>query len=564
MVEALPLHLLLARGRAAEWPVAWRRDRTLDFAAFRCLAGRWRAAFAAAPGRDWALYLQDAFEFAAALFGAWHAGKRVYLPADALPATLVRLAERVAGFAGDLPPERRPLAASDEAEPSAWEALDPAAPALVVYTSGSSGEPVAIEKRLGQLFDEAATLAACWDAELGDTRVLATVSHQHIYGLLFRLLWPLASGRAFDAGRLAFPEDIAAALAARGPAVLVASPAHLKRLPLNLPWPEARAGLRALFSSGGPLPDEALADCRSLLGQAPIEVYGSSETGGIAWRRRERDDAARWRALPGVELVAEADALRVRSPYQGGEDGFLTADRVRFHADGFELLGRADHIVKIEEKRVSLSAMERLLIASGLVAEARVLALPGARLTLGVVAVPSEAGWRLHDQAGKRALNAALRAALSAAVEAGVLPRRWRYGWALPCDAQGKTKESDLIARFDPRRPTARLVSRTDDAATLEIEVAAASPFFDGHFPGSPILPGVTQLEWSVLFGRELFALPADFLRMEAVKFQQVIPPGTALRLELGWNAARGALSFRFTSAAGNHASGRLLFGAAP
>ena len=71
------------------------------------------------------------------------------------------------------------------------------------------------------------------------------------------------------------------------PAVLVASPAHLKRLPPALPWGLAAARLSGLFSSGGPLPDAALADCRSLLLQAPIEVYGSTETGGIAWRRRD-------------------------------------------------------------------------------------------------------------------------------------------------------------------------------------------------------------------------------------------------------------------------------------
>ncbi|MFC4160460.1 AMP-binding protein [Chitinimonas lacunae] len=561
MAELLRLDSLLSLGRPPGWPVAWRDGQWLSFADFSGRAAAWQQAFAASPGRDWALYLHDSFDFAAALFGAWHAGKRVYLPADVLPATVARLAGQVDGFAGDLPHTQQPLRPLAPSRPTRWSSLDRQAQALVVYTSGSSGEPVAIPKRLGQLFDEVETLAACWEGELDGAPVLATVSHQHIYGLLFRLLWPLAAGRPFDAGRLAFPEDIVAALAARGPAVLVASPAHLKRLPRTLPWQTARPGLRALFSSGGPLSDEALADCRELLGQAPVEVYGSSETGGVAWRRRDQPAAALWRALPRVELSCEDGALRVHSPYQGGGDGFLTADRVRLGADGFELLGRADRIVKIEEKRVSLGALERLLLDSGLVEEARVVALPGPRLTLGVVAVPSAAGWRCYDESGKRGLNGRLRAALAGAVEPSALPRRWRYGWALPLDSQGKTKESDLIARFDPRRPSARLQARSEESALLDIDVAATSPFFDGHFPATPILPGVTQLEWAVLFGRELFELPADFLRLEAVKFQQVIPPGTLLQLELGWQAARTTLSFRFSSAAGQHASGRIVFG---
>ncbi len=42
--------------------------------------------------------------------------------------------------------------------------------------------------------------------------------------------------------------------------------------------------LRAIFSSGGPLPFEVAQESKRLLGPVPIEVYGSSETGGIAWR----------------------------------------------------------------------------------------------------------------------------------------------------------------------------------------------------------------------------------------------------------------------------------------
>src|SRR5262249_8163800 len=116
--------------------------------------------------------------------------------------------------------------------------------------------------------------------------IWATVTHQHIYGLLFRVLWPLAAGRPFAAGRLVFNEEIAHRVA--GPAVLVASPAHLRRLPETVDWSPVRAGLRAVFSSGGPLPPEAADATLALLGVAPVEVYGSSETGGVAWRQRAR------------------------------------------------------------------------------------------------------------------------------------------------------------------------------------------------------------------------------------------------------------------------------------
>ena len=98
-------------------------------------------------------------------------------------------------------------------------------------------------------------------------------------------------------------------------------------------------------------------------------------------------------------------------------------------------------------------------------------------------------------------------------------------------------------------------------AIRTEATVPESSTIFEGHFPGTPILPGVTQLDWAILLGRELFPIPPDFLRMEVIKFQQVISPGTTLTFELTWNAERGVLSYKITSVSGSHASGRIAFG---
>src|SRR5262249_49086372 len=137
------------------------------------------------------------------------------------------------------------------------------------------------------------------------------------------------------------------------------------------------AGLRAVFSSGGPLPPEAADATLALLGAAPVEVYGSSETGGVAWRQRARHGDT-WQPLPGIEFRVDGGELAVRSPHLPELEWFHTAARATLAADGmdgFELHGRADRIVKIEEKRVSLTALEQRLAISGDVAEARVLML---------------------------------------------------------------------------------------------------------------------------------------------------------------------------------------------
>ena len=78
------------------------------------------------------------------------------------------------------------------------------------------------------------------------------------------------------------------------------------------------------------------------------------------------------------------------------------------------------------------------------------------------------------------------------------------------------------------------------------------------------ILPGVAQLDWAIRFGREAFVMPPRFLRMEALKFQQVLRPGARVTLSLEWLPEKGALQFRYQSAVGTHASGRVSFGEAP
>ena len=81
---------------------------------------------------------------------------------------------------------------------------------------------------------------------------------------------------------------------------------------------------------------------------------------------------------------------------------------------------------------------------------------------------------------------------------------------------------------------------------------------FEGHFPQAAILPGVVLVDWAVRLGREAFGLSGGLLRMEALKFQQLVRPGIELTAELAW--VPGRLDFRFTSTHGVHAGCRLRF----
>lgn len=518
----------------------------------------WHAAFTVAPGRDWALYFDDALAFSAALFGAWHAGKRVWLAPDNLPATLDALQSHVTGFVGDVGAPYPSLAASVGSVDVDLPALDARACELVVFTSGSTGEPSAINKRLDQLACEVDALQAAFGAGIDGARIHGTVSHQHIYGLLFRVLWPLAAGRPIQP-RCFFHEDLVRVLA-EADAVLVATPAHLKRLPAQLDWAGVHGHLRAVFSSGGPLPVEAAIQVRQLLGVAATEVYGSSETGGIAWRRWY-DTAPAWQALPGVQWRVEDGCLEVASGHLETTDWWRTQDRVQALDDGcFRLLGRADRIVKVEERRVSLDALERALCADPQVAEAQVFMLAGAREQLAAVVVPADPALVGADEAERRTFFRRLGAVLARSHDAVVRPRRWRLVTAMPLNAQGKVPHAALEALFRPLMPVPQWMQKSHDSALLQLVLDPALRVFDGHFPQARILPGVAQLDWAVGYGRQAFAIPLHFVRMDVVKFQQVARPGDVLALQLDWDAPQGMLAFRYTSGHGVHASGKIIF----
>ncbi|WP_256078965.1 AMP-binding protein [Massilia sp. YIM B04103] len=573
---------LLQRDPAA--CVGWRADQPLSHAWLLARVRAWSALLAGQPGRDYALYLDDSLEFGAALLGAWQAGKTVWLTADTLDASCAALQDKVDGFLGQFPPQWQPLAAPGDMAPEAGAAPPPHSlagdfPALVVHTSGSTGAAQAVPKRLSQLASEVAVLERMFGARLGDAAIVATVSHQHIYGLLFKVLWPLCAARPLQALSVQYPEELAQALAQRA-SVLVSSPAHLKRLPAHLDWTAAADRLRAMFSSGGPLPEEAALAAGVMLGQVPLEIYGSSETGGVAWRQRAPGAAASvcWQAFPNVEWRIATDAeqgegaLEVRSPHLPDADWLALADRARpAGPQAFELLGRADRIVKVEEKRVSLDALEAALLACGLAEQARIVPDDGARVRLAAFVVLNQEGKAELAAQGKAALNQRLRAALAPVAEAVALPRRWRYLDSLPLNAQGKTTRAALLALLDeepaaleqrPRQPHWRELERGEQRLLLELSVPPDLLYFEGHFPGSPILPGVAQLDWAIGQARQAFDVPPVFREVAALKFQQVIVPGATVQLELLHDRAKASVQFRYLSAAGQHASGRLLFSA--
>ncbi|MDP9938500.1 acyl-CoA synthetase family protein [Ectopseudomonas alcaliphila] len=560
----LPITDLLSEAQPARQVAL---EPTLHHPELRQRALRLAAGLQARGVQRVALYLEDAAELAIALLGAWRAGVQVLLPADAQVQTRQRLAAQVDLWLDDL--------TGLDAEPLPGATLQPEHCRLTLCTSGSSGEPKLIDKSLAQLANEVEALERLWGPNLGQATILGSVACQHIYGLLFRLLWPLCAGRPLYRRALPFPEDlqqaslaiargsasVASAVACAAPGFAwVASPALLKRMGDNLDW-TALSRVKRVFSSGGALPVEAAQTLRERLGQWPTEIYGSSETGGIGWRQ---GDTA-WQAFSGVELsLDETGALRIASPYLPAGHIEQSADAAEIGADGrFVLRGRLDRIVKLEEKRISLPMLEQALSGHDWVTDARLGVIQEGRAFLGAVLALSPNGLHALRNQGRRAVTETLRRHLAEHCEAIALPRRWRLLLELPYSSQGKLTQSQIEALLAAPRPTRVEPVSTEERDgewLLQLQVPPDLAHFTGHFPQTPVLPGVVQVDWAQQLARQLIEhLPPRFAGMEVLKFQQLVRPGDTLQLSLRFDAERGKLYFAYRNGEAACSSGRIL-----
>jgi acyl-CoA synthetase (AMP-forming)/AMP-acid ligase II/3-hydroxymyristoyl/3-hydroxydecanoyl-(acyl carrier protein) dehydratase len=542
----MPPYASLARlaqaERAPDHPVAWRGSETIGWERFRAEVAA--AARHVAGCRAAALICRDSHRFAVGLFGLLAAGVTVVLPPNARPGTLAGLAGSFDRLIGD---DDLPAAGAE-----LWTAPLAATSRIDFFTSGSTGSPKRIECPLARLDGEVAALERSWGAAVGAAAALATVPHHHIYGLAFKLLWPLAAGRRFAAVTHDLWEGLLAELPAG--AVIVSSPAHLSRLGGLDPLPAGRTPA-LLLSAGAALPAAAAADALRVFGVLPTEIYGSTETGAVATRRQTSPEPP-WQPLPGNQMAVTAEGrLSLKAPYVDPDHWVELADRAESTRDGgFHLRGRIDRVAKIEGKRIGLDEVERDLRALAEVAAAAVLVLDGDPAVLAAVVVPSAAGRARLDRLGRFRFSRHLRSALAATQEAAGRPRRWRFVEALPTDALGKHSAAllaDLFAGADPHvqaDPQPEPVPRPEPAPRLpgilavrtepgraEIDLAVSPDlfWFQGHFPEAPILPGVVQLDWALEFARRYLGLATPAARSFQVKYKTAIVPGLRLTLAL-------------------------------
>ena len=328
-----------------------------------------------------------------------------------------------------------------------WNAIDARKTVLYLYTSGSTGKPKAVRHTLYEMELDYDFVMSMWGKEFHKRILISSVNPHHIFGFLFAALRPVTICVPFRRERIVQPEELQSQT--DSPVTFISTPAFLKRC-VEDPDLAGGAGLKdpLVIVSGGALQPEEAGEAEKVLGSWPIELYGSTETSGIAWRQTNK--SLEWSPFFDVGFrKGEDGCLILNSPFIEDKRDFVTSDLVEIRPDGhFLLLGRKDSVVKIEEKRISLTEVEGRIMELGIAKDCTVVAFNDRRQYLAAVVVLNGKGHELLDPMNPAERLKYLRTALARWFEPIVIPRKWRFVAQIPQDSMGKKKRVEILALF--------------------------------------------------------------------------------------------------------------------
>ena len=417
---------------------------------------------------------------------------------------------------------------------------------VIFATSGSSGTAKRIVRSEESLQADAAALVAEFaDLWGGRPTVVSSVPVDHMYGALWRVRAPAKAGSPVESDTVLSAEGLTAAFARYGRFLFVTTPSFLEKLLVHPDAAALKGAFVGIITSGSLLRKDTALTAAKVFGTCPTEIFGSTETGTVAFRRRTEGDE--WTLVKTIAATTdEQGRIVVDSPYAMVRP-FTMSDAVDFTSPRrFLLKGRTDRRVKILENFVSLPDVEIAFESHRFVARVAVEAYGDDVPRLGALVVSSDEA-RARLAAGEEpAVLAALRRDLLPKLGTAAFPRRIRFVRALPSDARGKTTAAAVRNELAVwcREPVVTEWRQTEDAIAAKLVFPASLECFKGHFPGIPILPGVAQLYFLRHFARQVFADFPDAATYRRLKFQKVVLPGAETRLAV---TRQGPGEFVFT-----------------
>jgi acyl-coenzyme A synthetase/AMP-(fatty) acid ligase len=274
--------------------------------------------------------------------------------------------------------------------PAAVERMEGEDPALIVLTSGTTGEPRGVVHACRYLQGQQGQAEHWFGSRKGELAWCTTATGWSKSARnVFLAPWLTGAAAVIHDGRFDPTErlDFAEAL---GVNVLCQAPTEYRMLAKRAALRPLPA-LRRMVSAGEPLEAETIAVFREALGLEPADGYGQTETGHISGNHVGETirPGSMGKPLPGVETRIVDGELQLRaassptffSRYLDGErfegEWWRTGDLVREDADGYLYFeGRDDDIILSSGYRIGPFEVESALLSHPDVAEAAAVAAP--------------------------------------------------------------------------------------------------------------------------------------------------------------------------------------------
>ena len=519
--------------------VFYRDDYEVSFSEFSSYVARMSNIFARTNTNTVILFIpENIYLFYVAFMGLMQAGKDVILPAMLTEQNIDTLHELTDTIVTDQNFNFRNFTFVDIHQDfgDTWNFCDMNDRLIYFFTSGSTGTPKKIQKTFHNLASEAAMHNIMQNSVFNMSPVMiASIAPYHMYGLLWRFLIPLAGGIAIDTGMIFTPEELQSAQNRFSKVLFATTPSFLDGVTKYQNQYKFKNNCIGIFSSGSLLDSQTSKKTFDIFGVSPFEVFGSTETGGVAFRQQK--NGALWTVFDDVKtslnenncIVADSEFCCFR-PFEMSD---IVEKQDNRH---FLLKGRADRIVKIAEERISLPEYEKKLCSHQFVEHSYVTTVnQNGRIVIGCLLTLTDDGKDFIISHGRHDFITNIKNWLSAYFPNVALPRKVRIVNMIPTNTQGKILKSEIIEilRSSVAEPITKNLIKSDNSLSTDIMFLSDSAYFKGHFEKCPVLPGVIQLHFVIKFIQMFFHIKVNAYDIIKLKFTNLILPNTLIHFEL-------------------------------